>query len=179
MISLLPTFSLSCFLLLDIPTQNILDSGCSFIEYIIYVRQHAKCCVQSFKNELEDLLRSFKICTAIWTMFYSRVFMLSHVSCVQLFATPWTVAHQAPLPMGFSRLEYCSGLPRPPPGDLPNLGIELWSAWQVDSLPLAPPGKPNFTHSLKPNKLSGNANNNARFCSSYRCHLWKQEEYFL
>ena len=38
--------------------------------------------------------------------------------------TPWTVAHQAPLSMGFSRQEYWSGLPFPPPGDLPNPGIE-------------------------------------------------------
>ena len=45
------------------------------------------------------------------------VLLLSHV---QLFATRWTVAHQAPLSMGFSRPEYCSGLPFPPPGDLPN-----------------------------------------------------------
>ena len=47
---------------------------------------------------------------------------LSHV---QLFATPWTVAHQAPLFMGFSRQEYWSGLPCPPPGDPPEPGIEL------------------------------------------------------
>ena len=47
-----------------------------------------------------------------------------HFSRVQLFATPWTVAHQAPLSMGFSRQEYWSGLPCPPPGDLPNPGIE-------------------------------------------------------
>ena len=46
---------------------------------------------------------------------------LSHV---QLFATPWTVAHQAPLSMGFSRQECWSGLPFPPPGDLPEPGIE-------------------------------------------------------
>ena len=46
-------------------------------------------------------------------------------SCVQLFATPWAVAHQAPLPMGFSRQEHWSGLPCPPPGNLPNPGIEL------------------------------------------------------
>ena len=39
-------------------------------------------------------------------------------------ASPWTVAHQAPLSMGFSRQEYWSGLPFPPPGDLPNPGIE-------------------------------------------------------
>ena len=45
---------------------------------------------------------------------------LSHFSHVQLFVTPWTIAHQAPRSMGFSRKEYWSGLPRPPPRDLPN-----------------------------------------------------------
>ena len=50
--------------------------------------------------------------------------MLSYFSCIQLFATLWTVAHQAPLPRGFSRQEYWSGLPCPPPGDLPNPGSE-------------------------------------------------------
>ena len=49
---------------------------------------------------------------------------LNHFSHVQLFATPWTVAHQAPLFMGFSRQEYWSGVPFPPPGDLPDPGIE-------------------------------------------------------
>ena len=46
------------------------------------------------------------------------------LSRVRLFATPWTVAHQAPLSMGFSRQEYWSGLPFPSPGDLPDPGIE-------------------------------------------------------
>ena len=46
------------------------------------------------------------------------------LSCVQLSATPWTVAHQAFLSMGFSRQEYRSGSSRPPPGDLPDPGIE-------------------------------------------------------
>ena len=50
--------------------------------------------------------------------------MLSCFSHVQLLETLWTVAHQAPLSMGFSRQEYWSGLPWPPPGDLPNPGIE-------------------------------------------------------
>ena len=54
---------------------------------------------------------------------------------------PWTVAHQALLPMGFSRHEYWSGLPCPPPGDLPDPRIEPMSpaalALQVDSLPLS------------------------------------------
>ena len=77
------------------------------------------------------------------------VHVLSHFSCVRLFVTPWTVACQAPLSMGFFRQEYQSGLPCPPPGDLPNPGIKqtclsyvlcLWH-WQMGSLPLAPPGK--------------------------------------
>ena len=46
------------------------------------------------------------------------------LSGVRLFVTPWTVAHQAPPSMGFSRQAYWSGLPFPSPGDLPNLGIE-------------------------------------------------------
>ena len=50
--------------------------------------------------------------------------MLSHFSPVSLFVTPWAVAHQAPLPMGFSRQEYWSALPFPSPGDLLNPGIE-------------------------------------------------------
>ena len=83
------------------------------------------------------------------------------LSRVQLLATPWTVAHQAPMSMAFSRQEYWSGLPFPSPGDLPDPGIkqEYWSglpfpslgalpdpgikpALQADSLPSEPPGKP-------------------------------------
>ena len=57
--------------------------------------------------------------------------------------TPWTVAHQAPPSMEFSRPEYRSGLPCPPPGDLPVPGIEPMSpALQADSLLSEPPGKP-------------------------------------
>ena len=50
------------------------------------------------------------------------------LSLTQLFLTPWTAAHQAPLCMGFSRQEYWSGLPFPAPGDLPDLGIESKSS---------------------------------------------------
>ena len=50
--------------------------------------------------------------------------MLSHFSCVQLFATLWIIAYQAPLSMGFSGQEYWSGLPCPPPGHLPDTGIK-------------------------------------------------------
>ena len=85
------------------------------------------------------------------------------LSRVRLFVTPWTVAHQAPpsmgfskqeywsgLPflsssMGFSRQEYWSGLPFPSPGDLPNPGIEPGSpAFQADVLTSEPPGKPSI-----------------------------------
>ena len=61
--------------------------------------------------------------------------------CLTL-VTPWTVARQAPLSMGFSRKEYWSGLSCPPPGDLPDPGIEHRSpALQAASLPTEPPGK--------------------------------------
>ena len=66
--------------------------------------------------------------------------MLSHFSCVQLFATLGTVACQAPLSMGFSRQEHWSGLPCPLPGDLPEAGIKSASpvapVLQADSFPL-------------------------------------------
>ena len=72
--------------------------------------------------------------------------MLSRFRHVQLFATLWTVACQAPLFMGFSRQEYWSWLPCPSLGDLPtqesNLCLSCLLHWQVGSLPLAPPGKP-------------------------------------
>ena len=60
--------------------------------------------------------------------FYMLLLLLSHFSHVQLCVTLWTVAHQAPLSMGFSRQEYWSGLPCPPLGDLPDTGIDLASA---------------------------------------------------
>ena len=64
---------------------------------------------------------------------FSSVQLLSHV---QLFATPWTVAYQAPPSMGFSRQVYWSGLPFLSPEDLPNPGIEPGSpALQTDALP--------------------------------------------
>ena len=63
------------------------------------------------------------------------------LSRVRLFATPWTVAYQAPLSMAFSRQEYWSGLPFPSPGDLPDPGIEPWSpAFQEDTLISEPRG---------------------------------------
>ena len=77
--------------------------------------------------------------------------MLSCLSHVQLFATPWTVALQAPLLVGFSRQEYWSGLLFPPPGDLSNPGIKPMSsappALAGGYFTTEPPGKPN-NHSM-------------------------------
>ena len=74
-----------------------------------------------------------------WAMVYGVTEWLSRVL---LFATPWTVAYQAPWSMGFSRQEYWSGLPFPSPGDLPNPGIEPRSpVLQTDALPSEPLGK--------------------------------------
>ena len=75
-----------------------------------------------------------------------KVKLLSHV---QLFATPQTVAYQAPASMGFSRQEYWSGLQFPSPGDFPNSGTKpgcptLWT----DALPSEPPGKPIIMESV-------------------------------
>ena len=61
----------------------------------------------------------FLPCTRDWKHIHVHV-----LSCVLLFVTPWTVARQAPLLMGFSRQEYWSGPPFPSPGDLPNPGIK-------------------------------------------------------
>ena len=79
-------------------------------------------------------------------MYEMRACVLSHFRHVQLFAAPWTAAHQAPLSMGFSRQKYWSGLLHLPPGDLPDPGTDPCHLhlrhWQAGSLPLAPPGKP-------------------------------------
>ena len=67
------------------------------------------------------------------------------MSCPTLFASPWTVAHQASPSMGFSRQEYWSGLTFPSPGDLPDPGIETVSpALQADSLPVSRLRSPNL-----------------------------------
>ena len=64
------------------------------------------------------------------------------LSRVRLFATPWTIAHEAPPSMEFSRQEYWSGLPFPSPGDLPHPGIKPRSPeLQADTLPSEPPRK--------------------------------------
>ena len=74
-----------------------------------------------------------------WNRLWSE--SVSH-SAVSNSVTPWTVAHQAPQSMEFSRWEYWSGLPFPSPGDIPDPGIKPGSAaLQADSLLSEPPGK--------------------------------------
>ena len=73
------------------------------------------------------------------------------LNCVPPLATPWTVAHSAPLSMGFSRQEYWNGLPFPSPGDFPNPGIKpidpnpgIKPALAGGFFTTEPPGKPSF-----------------------------------
>ena len=68
---------------------------------------------------------------------YALTYSACALSCVRLFVTPWTVAHQTLLFLEFSRQEYWSGLPFPPPADLPDPGNPHLLPWQVDSLPLS------------------------------------------
>ena len=96
--------------------------------------------------------RGFGVCEAQGCMTLSYTVCLcvcvcvcvyESLSCVWLFVPPWTVTHQSPLSMGFSRQEHWSGLPFPSPGDLPHPGIKPRSpALHVDSLPSEPPEKP-------------------------------------
>ena len=107
-----------------------------FISHGTSISIHNKKKAVYFIRSKSSLRLRLKVCTC----------MLSCFSRVQLYVTLWTVARQVPLSMGFSRQESWSGLPCPPPGDFPNPGIEPLSlmspALQVNSLPLAPPGKP-------------------------------------
>ena len=68
--------------------------------------------------------------------------LFSHTIVSDSFGTPWTVAHQAPLSMGFPRQESWSGLPFPSPGGLPNPGVELGSPALQAFFTAEPPGKP-------------------------------------
>ena len=79
---------------------------------------------------------------------YNMHAMLSLFSYVRLFATLWSVAHSLLCPWSFSRQEYCSGLPCPPPGSFPDLGIKPMSpvapTLQEDSLPLSQWVSPSY-----------------------------------
>ena len=94
------------------------------------------------------------------------------LSRVQLFVTPWTVACQASQSMEFSRQGYWSGLPFPSPGDLPNPGIfptqgsNLGLPHCKQTLPFAPPGKPNETESVIKKVQRGSRSFTGQFCQN-------------
>ena len=83
-------------------------------------------CTITLAESLKSLSRFMCVCVCV----YSRAGLVAK-SC-PILATPWTVAHQAPLTLGFPKREYWSGLPFPPPGDLPDPGIKLFSPALAD-----------------------------------------------
>ena len=97
-----------------------------------------------------NFIRFFKVNTNIWAKYLTDALFsgkqLIMLSCIRFFATPGTVARQAPLSKGFSKQEHWSGLPFPPPEALPNPGINptppVCPALQEDSLPTEQLGKP-------------------------------------
>ena len=102
----------------------------------------------SVSRETEAVSEVFEL--EDWENFLCNAFsVLSRSSCVQLFATPWMVAHQAPLSMGLFRQEYRSGLPFPSPGDLPDPRIEPESpALAGGFFTNVPLGKPTWYMSI-------------------------------
>ena len=96
---------------------------------------------QSLKSRFCDLQQDTESSKAQENSLF--LFFFSNQVVSDCFVTPWTIAHQAPLFMGFSSQKYWSGLPILSPGNLPNPGIKLMSpALQADSLVSEPPGKP-------------------------------------
>ena len=94
--------------------------------------------VKGFKNERSQklyILEENEQVLVSWLLLHILSCVLSHFSRVQVFTTPWTLAHQAPLFMGFSWQEYWSGLPCYPPGIEPVSPVS--SVLQVGSLPLS------------------------------------------
>ena len=82
---------------------------------------------QVISPSLSNSLVHYTEAACLYLLLTTLLCMPNHFSCVQFFETPWTVALQVPLSMGLSPQEHWSGLPFPPPGDLPNPGIEPWS----------------------------------------------------
>ena len=102
-------------------------------------------CLASAHNHVSNSWQCISLCTSLYAKqlcFHSVGFHAQLLSCVLLLVTLRTVAHQALLPMGFSRQEYWSGLPFPPPGDLPDPGIKHRSpALAGGFFTTEPPGK--------------------------------------
>ena len=123
----------------------------AFVTYLFPKGRVITCAWKKAKESLREvkgLAQHLCVCVCVCVCVCLCVCVCVHaLSCHYswLYVTPWTVAHQAPLSMGFSRQEYWSGLPCPPPGDLPHPGIKPTSLcllhWQAGSLP-SPLGSP-------------------------------------
>ena len=117
----------------------ILTYGCD--HFAIYTNIKLSCCTPETNMKLYVNYISINKVNFIFIRTHAK--LQSHV---QLCATLWTVSCQAPLSMEFSRQEYWSGLPCPPPGDLPDQGLNphllCLLHWQAGSFPLVPLRKP-------------------------------------
>ena len=108
----------------DSPGKNT-GVGCHFLLQCMRVKSESE--VAQSCSTLCDPMDCSLPGSSIHGIFQARVLewgAIAFFSCVWFFATPWTAAHQAHLSMGYSRQEFWSGLPFPPPGDLPDPGIE-------------------------------------------------------
>ena len=127
----------------DSPSKNT-GVGCHFLLQGIFPMQGSNLsllCLLHCRQMLYHLSHqgeaSYIIDKASLSNLLLLLLLLSHFSRVQFFVTLWTVNHQTPLSMGFSRQEYWSGLPFSSPGDLPNPGIKPGSpVLQADALNL-------------------------------------------
>ena len=112
---------------------------------VILIFNHGNDCqvMTVLRLDLKKLVRRFKGLVKSSSNFQALEWLCLSFICVRIFVTQWTVDHQAPLSMGFSRQKYWSGWPFSSPGDFPNPVTEPRSpALQANSLLSQPPGKP-------------------------------------
>ena len=131
----------------DFPLKSRIRQGCLLLPLIFnLVLKVLATAIRKEKRNKRHQNWKERSKTIIFCRGHETLYVLRHFSHVQLFVTPWTVACQAPLSLGFSQQEYWSGLPCPPPGHLPDQGTEPMSptspALQADSFATEPLGKP-------------------------------------
>ena len=123
---------MACFVQLNVAEVTVLSLSlhiqrtCQLVFWWWLYRNHEKCRPSSLIPQAGRQLTSRGSDAQLMLVVHRRMSTCLHaqlLSRAQLFTTPWTVACQAPLSMGFSRQGYWSGLPFPPPGDRPDPGI--------------------------------------------------------